>query len=118
MKSIFFVTIILYRYFLNLTFITVDKKSHQIKTLKEISMYCKRIMINLYKRIINQLTITRCLIRASRSFVVGEAPRTYSTIFTPKPPVSFDLGESIELPSGKPPGLLGRPKEPGTCSVI
>ncbi len=60
------------------------------------------------------LTITKCLMRASKSFVVGEAPSTYSTILAPRPPVSFDLGDKIELPSGNPPGRRVSPRAPAT----
>lgn len=52
--------------------------------------------------------------RASKSFVVGEAPSTYSTILAPRPPVSFDLGDKIELPSGNPPGRRVSPRAPAT----
>lgn len=61
-------------------------------------------------RTIALLTNTKFLILVSKwSLFVGEVARTYSTILTPSPPVSDDLGDNIfavSLP-GKLPDLLG-----------
>ena len=51
--------------------------------------------------------MTKALIRGSSSLFVGEVPRTYSTIFTPSPPVSDDLGERI-FPASLPGKLPDR----------
>lgn len=43
--------------------------------------------------------------RGSKSLLVGEVPRTYSTIFTPNPLVSDDRGDNI-LPTVSAAGKL------------
>ena len=52
--------------------------------------------------------------RLSRSLLVGEVPSTYSTILTPSPPVSDDLGDSTlatslpgKLPERRGPIVIG-----------
>lgn len=50
-------------------------------------------------------TNTRLFMRGSKSLLVGDVPRTYSTIFTPKPPVSEDRGDNI-LPTVSAAGKL------------
>lgn len=55
------------------------------------------------------LTITNPRILPSKSLLVGEVPSTYSTILTPRPPVS-DRGDRMLLAAslpGKLPDLLG-----------
>lgn len=56
------------------------------------------------------LTNTRFLIRVSRwSLLVGDVANTYSTILTPRPPVSEERGDNMFAASlpGKLPDLLG-----------
>lgn len=64
----------------------------------------------LLKNLRRILTNTKFLILDSKwSLFVGDVDKTYSTIFTPRPPVSDDLGDNIlavSLP-GKLPDLRG-----------
>lgn len=55
------------------------------------------------------LTITKPRILPSKSLLVGEVPKTYSTILTPSPPVS-ERGDKMLFPAslpGKLPDLRG-----------